>query len=36
MTIIAIAAVALVIFAIAGSISLAVTDGFRRVPARWS
>jgi hypothetical protein len=34
MTILAIAAVALVIIAITGSIVLAVTDGFRRVPAR--
>ena len=34
MTILAIAAVVLVIIAITGSISLAVTDGFRRVPAR--
>ncbi len=34
MTILAIAAVALVIIAISGTITLAVTDGFRRVPAR--
>jgi len=34
MTILAIAAVALVIIAISGSIVLAVTDGFRRLPAR--
>jgi hypothetical protein len=34
MTILAIAAIALVIIAISGSIALAVTDGFRRQPAR--
>ena len=34
MTILMLAAVALVIIAITGSIVLAVTDGFRRIPAR--
>jgi hypothetical protein len=34
MTFLAIAAIALVIIAITGTITLAVTDGFRRVPAR--
>ena len=34
MTFLAIAAVGLVIIAITGSIMLAVTDGFRRIPAR--
>jgi hypothetical protein len=34
MTILTLAAVALVIVAITGSIVLAATDGFRRVPAR--
>lgn len=34
MTILLIAGIALVIIAITGSILLAVTDGFRRVPAR--
>jgi hypothetical protein len=34
MTILLLAAVALVIIAITGSIVLAVTDGFRRIPAR--
>ena len=34
MTILLIAGIALVIIAITSSIMLAVTDGFRRVPAR--
>jgi hypothetical protein len=34
MTILMFASVALVIIAITGSIVLAVTDGFRRVPSR--
>ncbi len=34
MTFLALAAIALVITAITGSIVLAVTDGFRRVPVR--
>ena len=33
MTILLLVAAALVIFAIAGSITLAVTDGYRRIPA---
>jgi hypothetical protein len=34
MTFLAISAIVLVIIAITGTITLAVTDGFRRVPAR--